>query len=224
MAKFHNLEIKDIYKETEDCSVISFSIPENLQEEFTFKQGQYLTLRTTINDEDIRRSYSLCSSPKDNEWKVAVKQIPQGKFSTFVNQTLKKGDTLPDLHGIDNAGNEIMIKDLTKNSKTVIYFWPTDTTKANKLNSKLSKLEKKYPDVLFIGFERNKDNTDWKKFISAKNLPSNTQFSIAKNSECYPLFSGDMDRAIIINKEGTIKNGFLFFNDSYFEKHLKSLK
>ena len=94
MAKFHNLEIKDIYKETEDCSVISFLIPENLQEEFTFKQGQYLTLRTTINDEDIRRSYSLCSSPKDNEWKVAVKQIPQGKFSTFVNQTLKKGDVL----------------------------------------------------------------------------------------------------------------------------------
>ena len=159
--------------------------------------------------------YSNCSNEEfNNEIKHAIYQ----KYK------LKKGDTLPDLHGIDNAGNEIMIKDLTKNSKTVIYFWPTDTTKANKLNSKLSKLEKKYPDVLFIGFERNKDNTDWKKFISAKNLPSNTQFSIAKNSECYPLFSGDMDRAIIINKEGTIKNGFLFFNDSYFEKHLKSLK
>ena len=107
MAKFHNLEIKDIYKETEDCSVISFLIPEELKEEFSFKQGQYLTLRTTINDEDIRRSYSLCSSPIDGEWKVAVKKIPEGKFSTFVNQTLKKGDTLQVMKPMGRFGTTI---------------------------------------------------------------------------------------------------------------------
>ncbi len=94
MAKFHTLQVKDIYKDTDDCSVIEFDVPEDLKETFKFKSGQYLTLRTTINDEDIRRSYSLCSSPLDNEWKVAVKQIPEGKFSTFVNQTLQKGDSL----------------------------------------------------------------------------------------------------------------------------------
>ncbi len=94
MAKFHTLQVKDIYKDTDDCSVIEFDVPEDLKETFKFKQGQYLTLRTTINDEDIRRSYSLCSSPLDNEWKVAVKQIPNGKFSTFVNQNLQKGDSL----------------------------------------------------------------------------------------------------------------------------------
>ena len=89
MAKFHTLEVKNIYKDTEDCSVINFNIPSELTEEFQFKSGQYLTLRTTINDEDLRRSYSLCSSPNDNEWKVAVKQIPEGKFPTYVNQNLK---------------------------------------------------------------------------------------------------------------------------------------
>ncbi|MCF6306359.1 MAG: 2Fe-2S iron-sulfur cluster-binding protein [Flavobacteriaceae bacterium] len=94
MAKFHTLQVKDIYKDIDDCSVIEFDVPDDLKETFKFKQGQYLTLRTTINDEDIRRSYSLCSSPLENEWKVAVKQISEGKFSTFVNQTLKKGDTL----------------------------------------------------------------------------------------------------------------------------------
>ena len=107
MAKFYTLEIQDIYKETEDCSVVDFKIPVELKEKFTFKAGQYLTLRTTIKDEDIRRSYSLCSSPFENEWKVAVKQIPDGKFSTFVNQTLKKGDTLEVMKPMGRFGTSI---------------------------------------------------------------------------------------------------------------------
>jgi len=94
MATFHKIKVQDIYKETADCSVISFDIPEQLQEEFKFRQGQHLTLRKIINGEDVRRTYSLCTSPYDNKWSVAVKQIPEGKFSTFVNQHLKAGEAL----------------------------------------------------------------------------------------------------------------------------------
>ena len=94
MADFHNLRIADIYKETEDTSVITFDVPEELHQEFAFHQGQHLTLKADINDEDVRRSYSLCSSPIDKQWKVAVKKILGGKFSTFVNEKHKTGDTL----------------------------------------------------------------------------------------------------------------------------------
>jgi ring-1,2-phenylacetyl-CoA epoxidase subunit PaaE len=94
MTQFYKLRIKDIYKETSDCSVIAFDVPEDLKNQFRFKQGQHLTLKADINGEDVRRSYSLCSSPIDKEWKVAVKEIPGGKFSTYVNQKLKKGDAL----------------------------------------------------------------------------------------------------------------------------------
>ncbi|MUU78884.1 2Fe-2S iron-sulfur cluster-binding protein [Winogradskyella endarachnes] len=94
MAEFYKLGIKDIYKETEDTSVVSFNIPEALEKEFKFRQGQHLTLKADINGEDIRRSYSLCTGPNDNKWQVAVKQIPGGKFSTFVNNELKVGDEL----------------------------------------------------------------------------------------------------------------------------------
>ena len=83
-----------MYKETDDCSVITFDVPENLAEEFHFRQGQHLTLKAEINGEDTRRSYSLCSSPVDNQWQVAVKTIPEGKFSSFVNSKLHIGDTL----------------------------------------------------------------------------------------------------------------------------------
>ncbi len=94
MADFYSLKIAEIYKETEDTSVITFEVPKDLQSEFHFKQGQHLTLKALINNEDVRRSYSLCSCPSDNQWQVAVKLIPGGKFSTFINQSVKKGDTL----------------------------------------------------------------------------------------------------------------------------------
>lgn len=94
MAKFHSVQIQDIYKVTKDCSVITFQIPDDLVSEFQYKQGQHLTLKTIFEGEDIRRSYSLCSSPIENKWQVAVKKISGGLFSTFINETLQKGDFL----------------------------------------------------------------------------------------------------------------------------------
>lgn len=94
MAKFHSIKVADIYKETKDCTVITFDIPEELKSEFQYKQGQHLTLRTNINGNEVRRSYSLCSSPIENKWQVAVKQINEGLFSTFANEQLAIGDTL----------------------------------------------------------------------------------------------------------------------------------
>ncbi len=92
MAGFYRIKVEDIFKETEDTSVISFEIPLELKEIFKFRQGQHLTLKADIEGEDVRRSYSLCSSPLEDKWKVAVKQIAGGKFSTYVNEELKKGD------------------------------------------------------------------------------------------------------------------------------------
>lgn len=94
MAQFYKLKIQDIYKETDDTSVVSFTVPNELKREFKFRQGQHLTLKADINGEDVRRSYSLCSSPNDNQWQVAVKLISGGKFSTYVNENLKAGDEL----------------------------------------------------------------------------------------------------------------------------------
>jgi ring-1,2-phenylacetyl-CoA epoxidase subunit PaaE len=94
MAKFFSLTVSDIYKDTDDCSVLTFDVPAEVQPEFQFKQGQYLTLRAHIGNQDVRRSYSLCSSPLDHKWQVAVKKIDGGLFSTYVNDTLKAGDTL----------------------------------------------------------------------------------------------------------------------------------
>lgn len=94
MSKFHKLKVIDIREETAECKSIAFAIPKELEADFAYVQGQYLTLRTVINGEDVRRSYSLCSSPLDGEWRVAIKKIEGGKFSTFANENLQVGDTL----------------------------------------------------------------------------------------------------------------------------------
>ncbi len=91
---FHRLKIKEIKKETIDCVSVLFEIPEELKKNFTFQQGQSLSMRATINGEEVRRTYSLCSSPLDKEWRVAIKKVDGGLFSTHANDTLKKADVL----------------------------------------------------------------------------------------------------------------------------------
>ena len=91
---FHLLRIKDIRKETPECVSVVFDIPAELAGQFRFKQGQSLTMRTRINNEEIRRTYSICSSPLDNEVRVAIKKVDGGLFSSFANDKLKTGDLL----------------------------------------------------------------------------------------------------------------------------------
>ncbi len=94
MAKFHSVKVSDIYKETKDCSVISLDIPQEMREDFKYSHGQHLTFRAMIDGQDVRRTYSLCSSPVEEKWQVAVKRIDGGRFSTYVNENLKAGDTV----------------------------------------------------------------------------------------------------------------------------------
>jgi ring-1,2-phenylacetyl-CoA epoxidase subunit PaaE len=88
---FHALRIKEIHRETEDAVSIAFDVPEELHVDFSYLPGQYLTLKTTINGEEVRRSYSLCSAPFEKEWRVAIKEVPNGLFSTYANRELKEG-------------------------------------------------------------------------------------------------------------------------------------
>ncbi len=92
--KFVSLPVKSVEKVTADCSVIEFDVSDEFADDFAFRHGQHLTLRAMIDGEDVRRSYSLCSSPLDNSWKVAVKRIEDGRFSTYANTALKAGDVL----------------------------------------------------------------------------------------------------------------------------------
>lgn len=94
MAEFNTLNIKSITKETDKAVTLSFVVPSHLKNNYTFIAGQYITLKTTINGQEIRRDYSLCSSPKSGELKVAIKAVENGIFSNYANAKLETGDIL----------------------------------------------------------------------------------------------------------------------------------
>ncbi len=95
MARFHTLTVKEVTRETADCVSIVFDIPQAAKQEFAYIQGQYLTLKLSVNGEELRRSYSLCSSPAaDTELRIAVKKVQDGRASTWLNDSLRSGDQL----------------------------------------------------------------------------------------------------------------------------------
>ena len=91
---FHSLRVKKIIKETADCVSVVFDVPEISKKEFQYKEGQNVVIKHFHNSEEIRRSYSICNAPFENELKVAIKKVPGGIFSTYANDQLKESDLL----------------------------------------------------------------------------------------------------------------------------------
>jgi ring-1,2-phenylacetyl-CoA epoxidase subunit PaaE len=94
MATFYKVNVQEVKQETAAAVSVVFSIPENLKSEFNFTAGQYITLQQTINNEKIRRAYSICSAPNSGEIRVAIKTVENGTFSTYATAQLKVGDEI----------------------------------------------------------------------------------------------------------------------------------
>jgi ring-1,2-phenylacetyl-CoA epoxidase subunit PaaE len=92
--RFHRLAVNDLRRETADAVSMTFAIPKELASDYSFLPGQYLTLRTTMDGEEVRRSYSICSGPDDGELRIAVKKVDGGAFSNWAADELKSGDEL----------------------------------------------------------------------------------------------------------------------------------
>ena len=92
--RFHRLAVNDLRRESADAVSMTFAIPADLTDDYNFTPGQYLTLRTTMDGEEVRRSYSICSGPDDGELRIAVKKVDGGAFSSWAADELKPGDQL----------------------------------------------------------------------------------------------------------------------------------
>lgn len=92
--RFHRLVISDLRREASDAVSMTFVIPGELAGDYAFTPGQYLTLRTMLDGEEVRRSYSICSGPDDGEIRIAVKKVDGGAFSSWAADELKSGDEL----------------------------------------------------------------------------------------------------------------------------------
>ena len=191
--KLHDLKVKAIHSETEDSVVVSFDIPIELKEEFQFIPGQYLTLEKSLNGEDVRRSYSLCSAPYEEEWKVAVKKVEDGKFSTFANTSLQAGDTLKVL-GPD--GNFKLITQSDNHNHYVAFAAGSGITPIMSMIKAVLKEEANSKFTLFFG-NRNFDTIIFREELERlKNQYLNrlsVHHVLSKEKLGSPLFFGRID-------------------------------
>jgi ring-1,2-phenylacetyl-CoA epoxidase subunit PaaE len=92
--RFHTLTVNDAHRETADAVSLAFSVPPRLHAAYRYRPGQYLTLRATVDGEDLRRSYSICSGLDDEELRIVVKRLADGAFSNWVNERVQAGDEM----------------------------------------------------------------------------------------------------------------------------------
>jgi ring-1,2-phenylacetyl-CoA epoxidase subunit PaaE len=94
MSQFYKLQVKEVKRETPSAVSVVFNVPSELQSAYQFIAGQYINLKLTLDGQEIRRAYSICSSPNSGELRIAIKSVQNGNFSKFANDNLKVGDII----------------------------------------------------------------------------------------------------------------------------------
>ncbi|WP_010181771.1 ferredoxin--NADP reductase [Aquimarina agarilytica] len=188
MSQFVTLTIKKVIQETPSAVSLVFEVPAKIRSDFHFIPGQFITLKAKVNGQEVRRAYSLSSSPNDPDIKVSVKKIADGTFSIYANENLKAGDQLevmvpegkfklqPQPNKNLNymafaAGSGItpimsMIKTVLteeRNSKFVLIYGNKSSTETM-FFKELLQLQSIYPNRLFLEFIYSRENTDGARF------------------------------------------------------------
>ncbi|MAU14746.1 MAG: flavodoxin reductase [Muricauda sp.] len=94
MSESHALKIASVEQLTPNAVALTFDIPENLKDTYSFKAGQYITLKHTLNGKELRRAYSISSPPSSGKLTVGIKKMENGTFSVYANERIKAGDTI----------------------------------------------------------------------------------------------------------------------------------
>lgn len=164
MARFHTLKVKDIRRETPEAVSIAFEVPPQQQPEYQFKQGQYVTLKLKIKGEEVRRSYSICTSPfAEKELRVAIKEVPDGKVSTYINRELKVGDAM---EVMTPMGNFHTVLSGSKSKHYVLFAGGSGITPMMSIIKSVLYVEKQ-SSVTLIYANKNEDSTIFRSEIES---------------------------------------------------------
>lgn len=159
MSKFHSLKVVDVKQETSDAVSIAFEVPENLKSDYKYTQGQYLTLKLNVNGEEIRRSYSICSTHTEKELRVAIKRVKGGKGSNFIGDKIKVGDSVEVMIPM---GNFYTVLNPSNKKNYVLFAGGSGITPMMSIIKTVLAVESQSTIVLFYG-NQNEVSTIFKK-------------------------------------------------------------
>ena len=193
MSKFYPLKVMQVDRITEDSVAVSLDVPQDFQDIFNYKSGQYLTLRFNINGEEVHRSYSLCSSPfLVGSLKIGVKRVKDGLVSNHINNTLKAGDIVevmpPDGRFFAHIAKENYktyylfaagsgITPILSILKTVLHteehsfvhmIYGNRNEEAIMFKEELKQLQKEFPHRLILRYTLSRPKSNWGDLWSSK--------------------------------------------------------
>jgi ring-1,2-phenylacetyl-CoA epoxidase subunit PaaE len=190
---FHPLVVSEIKKLTKDCVQVSFAIPNEFKKEFTFLPGQYITFEHQFGKESLRRSYSICSIPEDENISVAIKHISGGKFSTYANKELKTGAIL---NAMKPTGNFLIPSSNSSKNHIVLFAAGSGITPIISIIKQLLKSQVETSISLFYG-NRNTESIIFREELEALKNKFLSRFDIhyvfSKEKIGSPLFYGRID-------------------------------
>jgi ring-1,2-phenylacetyl-CoA epoxidase subunit PaaE len=240
MPNFLKLIVKEVKRETKDAVSILFNVPEELKPNYTFIAGQYINIRLTLDNTEIRRAYSICSAPGSGELRIAVKAVKDGAFSQFANSKLKAGDVLevgkpegkfifePEIDRQKNyigfvAGSGItpvlsIIKSVLKNEpkSSFVLVYGNKTPEETIFHQELHELQLQYVGRLFVHFvysQANVENTLFGRIDkSTVNYALNTKHSTLKFDKFYLCGPEEMINTVsTVLKEKNVKESAIKF-------------
>lgn len=190
---FHSLVVTDVSRLTDDSVVVSFDVPDELSDVFEFVPGQHLTLRTTIDGEDVRRSYSICSPSGTDTMQVGIKQLSGGTFSTWANEQLASGMIL---ESTPPAGEFVLAADAERTASYVAIAAGSGITPVLSIIASTLRDEPNSSFTLIFG-NRNGASVMFLDAIDAIKGAYPERFSVfhilSRESHHVPLFSGRVD-------------------------------
>ena len=210
MAQFHSLKIKSILRQTDKAVSITFEVPTALNADFAFTAGQYITLKTVIDAKEIRRDYSLSSSPQSESLTVTVKEIENGVFSSYANTQLKTGDTLE----VGTPNGRFIYDPKTDASNTIVAF-AAGSGITPIMSIARTVLETDSNFVLIYGNKSPKETIFYDEILKLQTLHSNrfmVQFVYSETDEKDALF-GRIDSG---NVQYLLKNNIAVNNSQKF--------
>ena len=195
MSRFHALTVTSVARNTREAVVVTFDVPGELVGDFHFRPGQYLTLRTRVGGQELRRSYSICSAPHDGSLRVAIKRQDDGAFSTWANRELAAGQTL---EVMPPEGNFTVEFDPANNRHYVAFAVGSGITPILSLAKSALALEPGSRFTLFFGNRASSAVLFREEIEDLKNMYME-RFSLAyimsRESQDIELFNGRLDGA-----------------------------
>ncbi len=212
--QYHKVHVRDVIDLTKDTKGVVLDIPDELKMGYQYTQGQYLNFRKNINGEEVVRSYSLYTSPSEGEWAVAVKRVENGKFSGYVHEDMRPGESIDVM---TPGGNFFVDLDPTKSNRYVAFAAGSGITPIMSIIKTTLEMEEGSVFTLFYGNRKSEDIIFKEELNNLKNdyLDRFRLYHfLSKEDQEMELFNGRISDEKCKQMEGTVL--FPNKNDHYF--------